>query len=137
MTPVDDETLTHRAVALPGVAVAVDLPSVAELARLPANHRRVVAALLTTLSRHIVELASLGAIAASGDAVERLVNLSRALGSGPPEGRGEALRQALYVQLDEIEPSRLAGYGPLDPEQEAALSHLVVALRALIGPPHS
>jgi hypothetical protein len=117
--------------------VAADLPSVAELARLPANHRRVVAALLTTVSRHIAELASLGAIAASDDAVERLVNLSRSLGSGPPEGHGEALRQALYVQLDEIAPSRLAGYGALDPEQEAALSRLVAALRALIEPLHS
>jgi len=115
--------------------MADDLPSAAELRRLPENHRRVAAALLATLVRPITDLSSAGAIAASPDAVHRLADLSRSLGSGPPEGHHDSLRQALLVQLDEIEPSRLIGYGPLTPEQETTLSRLVAALRAILAPP--
>jgi hypothetical protein len=115
--------------------MAVALPSVVELARLPANHRRVVAALLATLSRHLAELSASGAIAASGEDVGQLSDLARTLASGPPEGRDEALRQALLVQLDDVEPERLAGYGPLSPDQEGTLNALVAALRVMLGPP--
>jgi hypothetical protein len=131
----DERTGTRRNLASAGGAVTVALPSPVEVARLPANHRRVVAALLATLSRHLAELSASGAIAASGEDVGQLADLARALGSGPPEGRDETLRQALLVQLDDVEPGRLAGYGPLSPEQEGTLNALVAALRVMLEPP--
>lgn len=127
-----DGNRTLSGVASAGLGVAVDLPSAGELVRLPANHRRVVAALLATLSRHVAELSTAGTIAASAEAVRGLTELVGSLGPGPPEGRSEALRQALLVQLDDIEPVRLGGYGPLNKEQEATLNRLVTALRAML-----
>ena len=117
------------------VAVPTDLPSAAELARLPANHRRVVAALLATFCRHAGELSAAGRIAATPDAVRELVELARSLGPSPTEERGETLRQALLVQIDDIEPARLAGYGPLESDQQGTLGCLVAALRAMLRPP--
>jgi hypothetical protein len=116
--------------------MAAELPSTTELSRLPDNHRRVVAALLATLSRHVRDLASAGAIAASPEKAMQLAHLSGALAGGPPAGHLDALREALLVQLDEIEPARLAGYGSLSPEQERTLIRLASALRALLEPPH-
>jgi hypothetical protein len=109
-----------------------ELPAPNKLRQLPDNHRRVVAALLASLSRHFTDLAISGTIRVSGEAVQRLADLTRSLEFAPPAGHREALRQALLVQLDEIEPKRLAGYGPLTPEQESTLDRLVAALRAML-----
>ncbi|MGE5235137.1 MAG: hypothetical protein ACM3O7_02165 [Acidobacteriota bacterium] len=110
-------------------------PTPEELRRLPANHRRVVLASLSSLSRHLSELLDARAIAGSRDDLAAIEDLRRALGDSGRARNVEAVRQALLVQADDLEPERLRGYGALTGEQAGTLLQLVAALRELLTSP--
>lgn len=104
-----------------------------ELRELPENHRRVVVALLEVFIRDLRELLRAGMVAATAKDLENLEALWVSLRGGPSSRNLEAMKALMEVQLEELEPRRLAGYGPLTPEHEKSLRGLVAWLRALLA----
>lgn len=108
-------------------------PDPLDMARLPANHRRVVAAALQTVRERLEELERCGALRLPPRALERLERLERAAREEPTRRHAVSLLAALQVQADELEPERLAAYGPLSPAQEETLHRLAGAVRTLLN----
>lgn len=105
------------------------------LARLPANHRRVVVALLEVFLRDLRELARAGAVVAGEHEVAELEGLAARLRGRTSQRNWQAVRTLLEVQLEELNPRRLLGYGPLTADQETAIADLVRYLESLLEPP--
>jgi hypothetical protein len=105
-------------------------PPVEQLELLPENHRRVLAAALPLIQAALEELVKAGKVRASEADLQQLAAYVQAL--RPAQARNlEAVRAFLLVQLDDLEPQRLSGYGPLSQEQATILHDLVAHLRHL------
>lgn len=104
------------------------------LSQLPANHRRVVVALLEVFARELRELARVGAVAAHEEDASQLETLAYRLRGEKARRNWHAVLALLEVHLEELEPRKLAGYGPLSAEQENAMRDLVAKLRSLLSP---
>lgn len=109
---------------------------VERLSRLPANHLRVVVAQLEVFARELRELVRVGALAADERDVSRLEQLASRLRGEKPRRNWRAVLALLEVQLEEMEPRKLSGYGPLSPEQENALRDLLRQLQNLLARAH-
>ncbi len=107
-------------------------PDPRDVARLPANQRRVVATVLATVREQLEDLERRGALRLPEGALDRLERLERAAREEPPQRHAVSLLAVLQVQADDLEPERLAAYGPLSPPQEATLRRLAGALRTLL-----
>ncbi len=103
------------------------------LARLPANHRRVVVALLEVFARELRELSQAGVVAAGAEDVAHLESLAARLRGGPWRRNWEAVLALLEIQLEELQPRKLSSYGPLTPEQENTVHDLVGTLHSLLS----
>ncbi|MCS7182191.1 MAG: hypothetical protein NZ869_03690 [Thermoanaerobaculum sp.] len=104
------------------------------LAALPDNHRRVVVAVLELFLRHLAQLVQEGLAAAEEADLRELERLWIELRGGKPTPNWEAVRSLLQVQLEELEPQRLAAYGPLTEEQRGTVAALVQWLRSSLEP---
>jgi len=117
-----------------GGSVAGGSPPVEQLELLPENHRRVLAAALPLIQSALEELARAGKVRARKADLQQVAAYVRAL--RPAQARNlEAVRAFLLVQLDDLEPRRLSGYGALNQEQAELLRKLVAYLRHLAGSP--
>jgi len=103
-------------------------PDPGEMERLPANHRRTVAATLRTVRKRLEELVEHGEIVAPPGELERLAALERATGMEAGPRHTDSLLAALSVAADGLEPHRLRGYGVLDEAQRATLQRLAEGL---------
>ncbi len=106
-------------------------PDPVEMERLPANHRRTVAATLRTVRKRLEELVEHGEIVAPAGELEHLALLEGATGMEAGPRHIDSLLAALSVAADDLEPRRLRGYGTLDAEQQATLHRLAQGLRRL------
>lgn len=106
-------------------------PDPAAMKRLPANHRRTVAATLRTVRKRLEELVEHGEIVAPAGELERLALLEKSTGMDAGPRHIDSLLAALSVAADDLEPRRLRGYGTLDAEQQATLHRLAQGLRQL------
>lgn len=109
-------------------------PDIAALRRLPDNHRRAVRSTLATVLGRLPALIEAGVASAPPDDLATLRALLAELDPAPARRNLEAVRVALLVQSEELAPRRMAGYGPIDPDQGAALTALVERLRAALAP---
>ncbi|BCW92734.1 MAG: hypothetical protein KatS3mg007_0628 [Thermoanaerobaculum sp.] len=103
------------------------------LTELPANHRRVVVALLEVFARELRELARVGVVAANEEEFAGLEKLAAHLRGGKPNRNWQAVLTLLEIQLEELQPRKLSAYGPLTAEQENAIRHLVAKLQSLLA----
>ncbi len=108
-------------------------PDPVEMERLPANHRRTVAATLRTVRKRLEELVEHGEVVAPPGELERLEGLERATGMNAGPRHIDSLLAALSIAADDLEPRRLRGYGPLDEDQQATLHRLADGIRQLFG----
>jgi len=108
----------------------IDWPSAREMGRLPANHRRTVAATLRTVRKRLEELVEHGEIVAPPGGLAQLETLERATGVDAGPRHIDSLLAALSVAADDLEPRRLRGYGQLDEAQEMTLHRLAEGLRS-------
>lgn len=103
------------------------------LSRLPANHRRVVVALLDVFARELRELSRVGVVAASEGEIASLETLATHLRGSKPNRNWQAVLTLLEVQLEELQPRKLSAYGPLTAEQENTMCELVRRLQSLLS----
>ena len=109
-------------------------PSDGEVAALGESHRRAVAAALHAVARRLAELESAGLARVPRDAMAGLERTLAALGGERPRLAVPSLVVALRVTVEELEPDRMARYGPLEANQRATLERLARALaRTLDG----
>ncbi len=108
-------------------------PESEALEALPANHRRVVAAVLRGLEKRLSALAVKGIAEVPEGGLDMLRELGDAAQGRPQQTNVRSLLAALRVLADDLEPQRLAGYGALDARQAATLHGLAEAIRALLA----
>lgn len=130
---------THpcRAEAYTGRMKRIDWPDVHDVTALPENHRRAIAAALGTLRENLEHLERRRELTLPGELVARLTELEGALRGAPPRRHPLSVLAALRGQVDEIEASRLAAYGPLSSSQRATIDRLAGALRDQLDRVHA
>ncbi len=106
----------------------IDWPDANEIAALPENHRRAIAAALGTLRENLEHLERRKELTLPGELVARLTALEGALREAPPRRHPLSVLAALRGQVDELESSRLVAYGSLSSSQRATLDRLATAL---------
>jgi len=111
----------------------MDWPDANDVAKLPENHRRVVAAVLRHLERRLATLAMEGRARVPSDDLDVLRALGDVAQGRPQQTNARSLLAALQVLADDVEPRRLAGYGKLTGEQEATLRSLAESIRGLLN----
>jgi len=111
----------------------MDWPDANDVAKLPENHRRVVAAVLRHLERRLATLAMEGRARVPSDGLDVLQALGDVAQGRPQQTNARSLLAALQVLADDVEPRRLAGYGKLTGEQEATLRSLAESIRGLLN----
>ncbi len=111
----------------------IDWPDANEIADLPENHRRAVAAALGTLRENLEQLGHRGELHLPEEFVGRLSELEKTVRGAPPRRHPRSVLAALRGQVDELESSRLVAYGPLSTSQRSALDRLAGALRDQLG----
>ena len=107
----------------------INWPDADEIAALPENHRRAVAAALGTLRENLEQLERRREMTLPGELVARLTELEGALRGAPPRRHPLSVLAALRGHVDELESSRLTAYGPLSSAQRATLDRLAGILR--------